>query len=107
MDDALERLRETPGLLPLLAHYGRLGTTDREAWQDRLMELEGVPTRDLVRLHGELLAFGLVQLPTGSTASCKPAVVASCYRITVAGQRALRRAEAAQADHEDAEADAT
>ena len=106
MFDVLERLRGTQGLMPLLAHYARLGAADREAWQDRLMELDGVQAKDLVRLHGELLAFGLVQLNTGCTSTCKPGVVPSCYRVTPAGQRALRRAEAARSDDEDAEAEA-
>ena len=47
-------------LFRLLAHYGDLGAADRQAWQDRPAELEGLGPRDLAGLHGELLAYGWV-----------------------------------------------
>jgi hypothetical protein len=92
MFDEMEQLNGSAELRRLLAHYAQLGAADREAWQDRLMEMDGVAPKDLVRLHGELIAFGWVEQNTGMTPGRKPGVVAGCYRITAAGQKALKRA---------------
>jgi hypothetical protein len=86
MFDELDRLRTSPHLLELLSHYACLGAENRETWQGRLMHLEGVEPAALVKLHGELLAFGWVDQNTGQ--------VPICYRITLAGLRAMRLAEA-------------
>jgi hypothetical protein len=91
--DVLERLREAEELYRLLAHYGLFGAADRTAWQDRLMDLAGVDTKGLVGLHGELIAYGWIELNTSVTPAGKPGVVAGCYRITSAGLRALRLAQ--------------
>jgi hypothetical protein len=93
MFDELDRLRTNPHLLELLSHYACLGAENRETWQNRLMHLEGVETAVLVKLHGELLAFGWVEQNT--------AQVPICYRITLAGLRARRQLEAP--DHADEE----
>ncbi len=83
MLDDLDRLRNNPRLLQLCKHYADLGKLDREAWQNRLMEMAEVGPRDMVRLHGELIAFGWIEQNTGE--------VPICYRITPAGLRALRK----------------
>jgi hypothetical protein len=80
-----DHLRSNPHLLELLSHYAQLGAEDREAWQPRLMQMEGVPPPELVKLHGELLAWGRLDQNTGH--------VPACYRITLAGLRAIRQAE--------------
>jgi hypothetical protein len=85
MFDELDRLRTNPHLRDLLCHYARLGAENRDTWQGRLMHLEGVEPAALVKLHGELLAFGWVDLNTGQ--------VPICYRITLAGLRAMRQVE--------------
>jgi hypothetical protein len=85
-------LRQSKTLARLLTHYADLGAADREAWQDRLMDLEGAEPRDLVRLHGQLIASGWIEQNTGVTSVLKPGVVAACYRVTAAGLRALRQA---------------
>jgi hypothetical protein len=90
--DGWPRLREGEALARLLTHYADLGTADREAWQDRQMGLEGAEPRELVRLHGQLLARGWLEQNTGATSVPRPGVVAACYRVTVAGLRALRQA---------------
>jgi hypothetical protein len=90
MLDDLQQLRESQELRQLLAHYAQGGALDREAWQDRLMELPGVPPRDLVRLHGQLIGYSWIEQNTGCTPVLKPGMVPGCYRITPAGQRALR-----------------
>jgi hypothetical protein len=97
MFDELDRLRDVKELCDLLTHYQRLGVADREAWQDRLAEMEGVEPRRLVKLHGELLAYGWLEQNTGLTPALRPGTVAGCYRITLAGVRALKQARAAQA----------
>jgi hypothetical protein len=103
MFDELEHLREDARLATLLTHYAEKGEADREAWQDRLMALEGVPADTLVKLHGALLAFDWLEQNTGITPVLRPAAVPQCYRITGAGRRALRRARL-EADADEAEA---
>ena len=44
-------------------------------------------------LHGELIAFGWVEQNTGQ--------VPSCYRITLAGLRAIRQAKAQENEDDD------
>lgn len=91
MFDEFDRLKESPELLQLLTHYADLGAADRQIWQDRLMTLEGVEPRELTKLHGELIAYSWVDQNTGNVSTHKPGVVAGCYRITLAGQRAILR----------------
>jgi hypothetical protein len=90
--DGWPRLRQSEALTRLLTHYAELGVADREAWQDRRMDLEGVEPRELVRLHGQLIACGWVEQNTGATPVLRPGAVAACYRVTAAGLRALRQA---------------
>jgi hypothetical protein len=94
MFDELERLRDVRELFTLLTHYQQLGEADRQVWQDRLLEMEGIPPRELVKLHGELLAYGWLEQNTGLTPVLRPGVAASCYRITTAGIRALKQVRA-------------
>lgn len=89
MFDDDDPLGQTPGLLDLLRHYGRLARPDRHAWQDRLLEHPEHDARGLTRLHGELLAAGWLEQNTGHTVPGRPGV-AACYRVTPAGLRALR-----------------
>ncbi|HWG47617.1 MAG TPA: hypothetical protein VN688_32940 [Gemmataceae bacterium] len=91
MFDELERLREEKGLFDLLMYYHERGAVDRQVWQDRLAEMEGVSPRELVKLHGELLAYGWLEQNTGLTPVLRPGAAASCYRITTAGIRALKQ----------------
>jgi hypothetical protein len=91
MFDELERLRGVKELFALLQHYQQVGEADRQAWQDRLIEMEGVEPRQLVKLHGELLAYGWLEQNTGSTPVLRAGAVANCYRITPAGLRALKQ----------------
>lgn len=86
MFDELQRLRDVKELFALLTHYQQAGQVDRQAWQDRVAEMDDVEPRQLVKLHGELLAYGWLEQNTGAAASC--------YRITTAGIRALKQARA-------------
>jgi hypothetical protein len=94
MFDELERLRGVKELFALLQHYRQVGDADREAWQDRVVELKGVEPRQLVKLHGELLAYGWLEQNTGLTPVLRAGAAANCYRITTAGIRALKQARA-------------
>jgi hypothetical protein len=100
----VQQLRDTEGLIRLMEHYTSAGAADRPAWQDRLMELEGLKPAELARLHGALIAHGWVEQNTRQTPFLKPGVVACCYRVTGAGVRALRLAKAEGAVDEDLEA---
>jgi hypothetical protein len=95
MFDEMERLCGVKGLCELLAYYVERGAEDRQAWQDRPEEMEGVSGRELVRLHGELLAHGWIEQNTGLTPVLKAGAAPCCYRITTAGIRALKQASAA------------
>src|SRR5579871_4883236 len=90
--DELDQLHDSEPLGKLLELYARAGLKDSEAWQDRIMDLPGVGTRELTALHGLLLAHGWVEQNTGETSVLKPGVAACCYRITGPGIRAFRLA---------------
>lgn len=83
MLDDLDHLRNDRHLVQLLSHCARLGAEDREIWQGRLMVMEGVEPPQLVKLHGQLIAFTWVEQNTGE--------IPCCYRVTSAGLRAMRR----------------
>jgi hypothetical protein len=85
MLDNLERLRNSPQLLQLFSHYAKLGETNPEAWHPRLMVMESDGRVDLVKLHGELMAFDYVEQNTGP--------MPCSYRLTRAGLKALRQIE--------------
>ena len=91
MLDEAEELDESTSLFHLLRHYAEPGVANREAWQDRVMALDELGTRELSRLHGELIARGWVEQNTGVTPIVKPGVAAACYRITTHGLRAYRK----------------
>jgi hypothetical protein len=100
MFDELERLKDTVALQHLLAHYAQAGVVDRERWQDRLMRWEGVEAKELVKLHGELIAYGWVEQNLGTSSSAKPGVLAGCYRVTAAGLRAWQHAQYGPAEED-------
>ncbi len=85
MLDNLDRLRNDAHLLRLLGHYARLGEANPEVWHPRLKVMESEEQIDLVKLHGELIAFDYVDQNTGHT-PCS-------YRLTRAGLKALREIE--------------
>jgi hypothetical protein len=82
MFDNLERLRNSDQLRQLFGHYAKLGETNPEAWHPRLTQLDCDGRVDLVKLHGELIAFNWIESNTGQT-PCK-------YRLTRAGQKAMQ-----------------
>jgi len=96
MYDELERLRSVRELHVLLAHYGGLATADRHIWQDRLLHMDGVDARALVKLHGELLAHGWIEQNTGLTPVLKKGAAPACYRITLVGLQALQEVQEEQ-----------
>jgi hypothetical protein len=89
MLDELDRLRENPRLVELLAHYAALGTPDRLIWQKRLNEMEGIDSKELSRLHGELIAFDWVEQNPSRASSVLGTALAGVYRITSHGIRDL------------------
>jgi len=93
MFDELDRLRDVQGLFDLLTHYAELGRADRQVWQDRVVRREGLEPRELVTLHGELLAYGWIEQNTGATPILQPGAAPACYRITTVGMRALKQLE--------------
>jgi hypothetical protein len=92
MFDEMDRLRQTKELFDLLEYYQERAGDDRQVWQDRVLERQGVAAGELVRLHGELLAYGWLEQNTGTTPVARVGAAPACYRITPAGIRALRQA---------------
>ena len=90
MFDEVDALRDSADLQRLLDHYVGACAADREAWQDRLMEVEGVEARELVRLHGLLIAFGWLEQNTGNVPVVRAGAVPGCYRVTAAGVRTAK-----------------
>ncbi|MBN9519359.1 hypothetical protein J0H58_12690 [bacterium] len=91
MFDFSVRLRDNARLLTLLSHYAQAGAADRAAWQDRLMEMDGVEPRELTALHGELIAFDWIEQNTGHVIVRPGSALAACYRVTQHGMREFRR----------------
>jgi hypothetical protein len=89
MFDELERLRDTPELFALLDHYAELAVPDRQAWQDRRMQMDGCEPRQITRLHGELIAYGWLEQNTGVVPVARKGEAPGCYRVTRAGIKAL------------------
>jgi hypothetical protein len=102
MWDDVRPLRTSSHLMQLLTHYAEVA--DREAWQDRLMEMADLPPRELGRLHGELLAHGWIEQNTGSVPVLRVGAAPQCYRSTAAGRRALKNVLAEGKVEEDWEA---
>jgi hypothetical protein len=82
---------DDPHLLSLLYHYAKLGSEDPEAWQDRVMSLDGLAPERLILLHGELLAADWVEQNTGRAFFRTDGTLAACYRATHKGLREYRR----------------
>jgi hypothetical protein len=82
---------DDPHLLSLLSHYARLGCEDPEAWQDRVMSLDGLEPERLTLLHGELIAADWVEQNTGRAFFRADGTLAACYRATHKGLREYRR----------------
>lgn len=102
MEEEIEVLCDSLPLLRLLDHYADAG--DREAWQDRVMELADAPPRDLARWHGELIARGWVEQNTGAVPVLRAGAAPGCYRVTSAGRRALQMARAGRMVNKEVEA---
>ncbi|MBY0525445.1 MAG: hypothetical protein K2R98_18710 [Gemmataceae bacterium] len=90
MFEDLDRLRASEPLRQLLKRY--VEVADVQAWQDRVMAMDGLKPRDLVDLHGQLLAFDWLEQNTGVVTAGSPGTVAGCYKATAAGRRALQAA---------------
>lgn len=93
MLEELQRLRESIVLQQLLEHYASLGTADRAVWQQRRMELQGVGAPEITALHGELLAFSWIEMNFGFLTGNEAGGLSACYRITLDGLRAWKRAQ--------------
>lgn len=93
-----QRLSTCRELQSLLSSYASTTQSGSPAWQARLMRLDGLDEHGLVKLHGELLAYGWIEQNIGGPGCC--------YRITSSGVQALRLAAAPTEDEEDSTAEA-
>ena len=103
MFDFSVRLRENAHLLALLSHYARLGSEDRTAWRDRLMQMDEVESSQLTVLHGELIAFDGIEQNTGHAVLLPDGTLSACYRVTQNGLREFRRLHGIEAAAEQPE----
>lgn len=74
----------------LLMKYHRPTAEERAGWQARVMDLEGVNSQELTRLHGELLAQGWIEQNTEVALVPRGTFLESSYRITSSGVRRTR-----------------
>ena len=84
-------LRENPHILALLSHYAQLVSDDRTVWQDRVMQMDGIDSKQLTALHGVLIAFNGIEQNTGHAIFRQDGTLSACYRITQSGLREFRR----------------
>lgn len=98
MLDDFDLLRSNANLLQLLGLYVELAAANAEAWQDRVMVLEGCEPRELTKLHGLLLGFGWLEQNTGHTPVLRADSAPACYRITSAGFKAFRDVQGMSAE---------
>ena len=82
--------------------YANAGLDNPDAWQIRIMTLDGTDERSLSRLHGRLIAAGWIEFNIAAARAKSETM--RCYRITAAGRRALRRAHLDKYDDETGEA---
>ena len=57
------------------------------------MEMEGVETKELTQLHGELIAFDWIEQNIGRASSTTERIIAGLYRITLHGIRDFRQVQ--------------
>ncbi len=91
MFNDLERLCGNAALQQLLSHYAEAGVAVHGAWHERVALLEGVDSRRLPRLHGELLACEWIEQNTHQTLHSHETAARCCYRITEAGMLAHKQ----------------
>ena len=103
MLDFSVRLRSNPHLLSLLSHYARHGAEDRTVWVDRVMRLDGVDSKELTTLHGELIALDGIEQNTGHAVLLPDGTLSACYRVTQQGLREFRRLHGVEAADEQRE----
>ncbi len=88
MRDERDRLSEWQALAELLADYLARQGGEREAWLDRPLAIAGLDAQEVTRLHGELLAYGWLEMQLNPSGPRRADTVAECYRLTPAGRRA-------------------
>lgn len=94
--DEPDQIKKDSPLFTLLRNYAEPGMLDREMWQDRVMDLNGLTGRDLSRLHGELIALNWIEQNTGNTPAVRANSAIGCYRVTTLGLRVYRKIEKAE-----------
>ncbi len=104
MSEELEQFPEDSLLVGLLQLYANAGLVNPDAWQFRVMTLDGADDRRLSRLHGRLIAAGWLEFNLAAARAKSETM--RCYRITAAGRRALRRAHLSKDDEDMAGAEA-
>lgn len=62
------------------------------------MVMEGVESPELSKLHGDLIAFNWIEQNTGNFSVIRAGEVPACYRVTMAGLRAIQQIQAPELD---------
>jgi hypothetical protein len=84
-------LRENAHLLALLSYYAQVGSDGQSTWLARRMQMDGIDSKQLTSLHGDLIAFNGIEPNTGQAIAFQDGTHSACYRITLNGLRAYRR----------------
>lgn len=92
MFDPLARLVQDEQLFQLLRQYVQASEPDREVWHDRPVALDKSPSDGLSRAHGDLLAFGWIEINIDGAQRFVDGKVTACYRVTSAGRQVLGQA---------------
>ena len=91
MFDEIEHLRDNSKLFQLLSYYVQAAEMNPEIFQDRLMVLEGVESKEMARMHGQLLAQNWIEPNSIAVPVVEGGTVPYCYRATRAGVRVFRQ----------------
>ena len=62
------------------------------------MAMEGVEPPEMTKLHGELIAFSWIEQNTGNIPVIREGAVPGCYRVTLAGLRALKQIQSPETE---------
>ena len=76
-------------------------TEDFTGWLERIDVLEGLTTKDLTRIHGQLIAIGNLKFEISGRS------VGLCYKISDRGRQSLEKAKTAATAAKDNDGDET
>jgi hypothetical protein len=83
----------------LLTAYQARQAVAADGWVDRITEIDGIASEQLSRMHGKLIALGLLEFELSDRAG------GMRYQMTPLGRQALNSTEVGVGDEQEDEAD--